>query len=294
MSLDSLTSQMLSLCGGDMDQCLTEFKKNIKDLSGKKLPPLELVEEEDSPPTAPPSPVPDSPRTAPPSPTPPQCLANDWFEEHSHDITGNTWSNDNGWMSMCIAGGGEHACYVQCKRNLYTHEWEMRLNYPIRKEIKKIDCVYNIYYDTGGQGLVFENPPLYCYQHNPDIYKVDWDELYRVVYDDGDNATGEASPYDNVNIKQIIKDSDIPMLELHALQKLIVDKLKEGRKKKTEDNKKEFKIGDNVKIYDCETDKEYGAGTLEDIKNSRCVVKLYNGGLARIPICFLIAPTGYH
>jgi len=216
-----------------------------------------------------------------------QRLANEWFEEYNHDITGNSWVKDNGWMSMCIAGGGEHACYVQSKRNLYTHEWEMRLNFPVRQEIKKIDCVYAISFECGCEGLVFEKPPQYCYDHNPDIYEMDWFELYEELYG---SVGEEATPYDNVDIKNIIKESDISMVELHALQKLIVEKLKEGREKKVEDNKKKFKIGDKVKLYDSETEKLYGSGTLEGVKTKRCVVKLDNGGLARVPISFLADP----
>jgi len=62
---------MLALCGGDMDKCLTEFKMNIQDLSGKK-PPLTLCQEVEGqlPPPTPPIDDDDGVEFAPPSPTP--------------------------------------------------------------------------------------------------------------------------------------------------------------------------------------------------------------------------------
>jgi len=89
-------------------------------------------------------------------------MMEDWMNETAHDITGHTWmkckGDDWGEIMMCLAGGGEHACFWEVRR--YFDEVKMRLNYPCRKEVQTVEDAYIINSkDDRCEWVSFDRPP---------------------------------------------------------------------------------------------------------------------------------------
>ena len=99
----------------------------------------------------------------------------EFIDEHCHDTTGSKWMDqkDDEWgdKCMCIAGGGEHACYIEWD----TDKNKFRFNYPCRKVIEPIKDLWAIVCDDGCSYMTTEDPSALFPRgtngaHNKDFY----------------------------------------------------------------------------------------------------------------------------
>ena len=91
-----------------------------------------------------------------------------WLDEYAHDITGSNWidQEEDEWgnKSICIAGGGSHACYIEV-----CNERGFRYNWVCRHETQKIDNLYVIDNDDGCEYITDKKPPEGMFE---DVYSL--------------------------------------------------------------------------------------------------------------------------
>ena len=80
----------------------------------------------------------------------------EFIEEHCHDITGQSYveqeEHEWGEKCLCIAGGGEHACYIEFNGDKYRYNW------VCRHEVETIKNLWIIMTD-GCQYITDVEPP---------------------------------------------------------------------------------------------------------------------------------------